>query len=502
MALSVNRVVNVTVNLSPMAAQKRGFGTLCILGQSAVLSASESYRAYTSYDDVAEDFGASAPETLCAQAYFAQSPKPTSLVVAQWRTTPSAAVFTGGRIKADNFSQLQVEHGGFSMNVDGAAVNVDVDTRNAKNLSEFVTILAAAVTTADVKLVNEHLVITSKTTGEQSKIGFATAPAEGVTDFSEVLGITEAAGASTVAGKAAAETLVEAVSRLITTVGRDFYGLVLALEDDASDDDLLSIAQIIEAAEDSHIFGITTSDREIASTVYSEESTDLPSKLKRGQYTRTITFYADYVAGDAAYQLNKYFAASALGRMFTVNFEGTKTMITLKFKQAPSLQPSDLTPPEATNFEARNVNVYATYDNGTYIIEQGVMASGQHADERHGLDWLQNAIQTELFNLFYQSQSVPQTLDGVNQEQATIEKVLQQAGQDGNGLIAPGQWNGNDFGALKEGDYLANGYYIYATDINDQAQSDREKRKSPPFKIAVKLAGAIESADVEITVNR
>lgn len=80
--------------------------------------------------------------------------------------------------------------------------------------------------------------------------------------------------------------------------------------------------------------------------------------------------------------------------MFTVNFNGSKTTLTLKFKQAPSLQPSDLDTSEVTNLEARNINVYATYKNGTYIIEPGVMASGMHCDERHGLDWLQNALQT------------------------------------------------------------------------------------------------------------
>lgn len=42
----------------------------------------------------------------------------------------------------------------------------------------------------------------------------------------------------------------------------------------------------------------------------------------------------------------------------------------------------------------------------------------------------------------------------------------------------------------------------YAGSIVDQAQSDREARKSPAFQIAVKLAGAIESVDVMVSVNR
>lgn len=500
MTLAVKNVANVTITISPKATQRRGFGTLCILGQSAVLSDNEDYRAYTGYEEVAEDFGATAPETLAAQAYFAQSPQPSSLIVAQWRTTPSAAVLTGGRITAESFAELQVANGGFKIVIDGTQETVAADFTGAKNLSEFAEILGNAVTGASVRLVNEHLVITSRTTGTTSTVAFATAPDEGVTDLSAVLGLTEDSGASTVAGKAVAETIVDAVSRMISDFGRDFYGLVLALEKDASDDDLLSIAQIIESATDSHIFGITTSDKSIAETVYDEESSDLFSKLKRGQYSRTICFYADYVVGDSAYQLNKYFAASALGRMFTVNFSGVNTTITLKFKQAPSMQPSNLRTPEATNIKARNVNIYAIYDNDAYIIEEGVMASGMYADERHGLDWLQNAIETKIFNTVYQRGKVSQTDDGVAIFVAAVESVLEQAVN--NGLIAPGKWNAEGFGNLNEGDYLPSGYYVHAVSVDDQEQSEREARMCPPMTFAAKLAGAIHTADVLGNVNR
>ena len=88
MTLSVSRVVNVSVSLSPQAAQKRGFGTLCILGDSGVLNDSETLRFYNGADEVATDFGVDAPEYLAATCYFSQSPKPKELCVAQWRNAP------------------------------------------------------------------------------------------------------------------------------------------------------------------------------------------------------------------------------------------------------------------------------------------------------------------------------------------------------------------------------------------------------------------------------
>ena len=71
-----------------------------------------------------------------------------------------------------------------------------------------------------------------------------------------------------------------------------------------------------------------------------------------------------------------------------------------------------------------------------------------------------------------------------------------------NGLCAPGVWKSDSFGDLQTGDYLPAGYYVYATDIDDQDQSDREARKCPPFQCAVKLAGAIHSVDITLNINR
>lgn len=83
---------------------------------------------------------------------------------------------------------------------------------------------------------------------------------------------------------------------------------------------------------------------------------------------------------------------------------------------------------------------------------------------------------------------------------ATVSKSLEQGVK--NWLIAPGVWNGDSFGALKTGDTLATGYYVYIQPFDEQSQSDREARKAPPIQIAVKLKGAIHFVDCTITVNR
>ena len=129
------------------------------------------------------------------------------------------------------------------------------------------------------------------------------------------------------------------------------------------------------------------------------------------------------------------------------------------------------------------------------------MANGYFFDEVHGLDWLENDVQTAVYNLLYTSTTkIPQTDAGVTRIMAVIKARLDQAVV--NGLIAPGVWNADGFGLLAPGAYLDAGYYIYAPSVDSQSQADREARKAPVIQVAVKLAGAVHFVDVIINVNR
>ena len=105
-----------------------------------------------------------------------------------------------------------------------------------------------------------------------------------------------------------------------------------------------------------------------------------------------------------------------------------------------------------------------------------------------------------MYNELYQSKKIPQTDDGVARLQARIANVLDQAVR--NGFVAPGVWRADGFGDLETDAYLEKGYYIYADSVNNQLQSEREKRAAPAIQCAIKLAGAIHSVDIVINVNR
>lgn len=285
------------------------------------------------------------------------------------------------------------------------------------------------------------------------------------------------------------ETLLQAVNTLLDY--NVWYGLHLAVpENDYPEDaDIISVSAAIEAATVSRILAITSDEADILSAAV---ETDLASKLKAAKYSRTYIHYSS---------TSRYAALSAFGRAFTVNFTGSNTTITLKFKQLPGITYETLNTSQATNLEAKNCNVYVYYENDTAILEQGVMCNGDFFDERHGLDWLQNAVQTADYNTLYTSTTkIPQTDAGTTTRIANIEKVLDAA--DRNGLFAPGIWTGGPMGQLSTGDTLTKGYYTWADTVDNQLQTDREARKGVPIQVAAKLAGAVHYGDVAITVVR
>ncbi|TDT01684.1 DUF3383 family protein [Erwinia rhapontici] len=285
------------------------------------------------------------------------------------------------------------------------------------------------------------------------------------------------------------ETLLEAVNALMDY--NSWYGLHIAVPeaDYPTDAEIISVAAAIQAASVSRIFGITTNEPE---TLVAATTTDLSSKLKAAGYGRTFIQYSTS---------SRYAAMSAFARGFTVDYTASNTTITLKFKQQPGVTYETLGTSQANNLEAKNCNVYVYYENDTAILEQGVMCNGDFFDERHGLDWLQNTVQTADFNTLYTSTTkIPQTDAGTTTRIANIEAVLDKAVN--NGLFAPGIWSGGPVGQLANGDALTKGYYVFAESVDDQLQTDREARKGVPIQVAAKLAGAVHYGSVAITVVR
>lgn len=326
---------------------------------------------------------------------------------------------------------------------------------------------------------------------QPSSVGYATAGTGG-TNIATLLKLTSATNQGLANGYAL-ETPAACIAALALK-STAWYGCMFAASTMPTSAQSLAVSAEVEAFTLTRVFGVSTQDTGCLSALVTN---DIASLMKAGSYAQSTVQYSSS---------EPYVMASLFGRAFSVDFNAQNSTIELMYKQEPGVTAENLVDGQADALKAKNCNVYAAYDNGTSIIQYGVMSSGAYFDEIQGLDWFQNAVQTSVYNLLYTaSTKIPQTEAGQNQLVNAVSQVCgnQPGGAVYNGLAGPGTWNSTDvFGSLKTGQYLPLGFYAYTPSVNLQSESDRAARVAPPIQVALKLAGAFQEADVIVTVNR
>ncbi len=492
-ALPISRLIQVSVNLSPIAAQMQNISSLLILGSSTVIDVVSRIRSYLSIDAVAADFGTTAPEYLAAVLWFEQTPQPTSaLYIGRWAKTASSGQLFGAALTTAQQSLAvwnAVTAGSFDVTIDGTldsitGVNLSAATNLNAVASDITTALAGKGTMVwDANF--ERFELTSATTGATSTVSFLSAQGTG-TDISGMLGMTSTSSGAYQAPGIAAETALSAVTLFDTNYGQQWYAVQVL---GAANADYTAIGGYIEAANTKHLNACTSQE---AGVLVSTDTTNLAYLLKQLKYNRSITQYSSQ---------NAYAVASLMSRALSVDYNANNSVITLMYKQEPGIVAETLNATQISALEGFNANVFVNYNNNTAIVETGVAASGNFIDVITGTDWLALDIQTSVYNLLYQSPTkIPQTDAGVHQIVTVIEAVCSQAVT--NGLLAPGTWTSGGFGALNTGDFMPKGFYVYAPSVSTQSAADRAARKTPPIQVAVKLAGAVHDVVIAINVNQ
>jgi hypothetical protein len=600
-SLPIQRLINVSVNLTPQPAQMQNLNNLLILGASDIINVFERLRNYNSITQVAADFGTTSPEYLAAVLWFEQSPQPTVLSIGRWAQTATAGKLLGATLSAAGQAIAAwnaITTPGFLANIDGipyaispasfaaqtnlngvaAAIQTALAASEASttcvwnsvyNRFEFesgttgiassfnytaasaavgnaafsgqpapadtltlggtaITFVSALTTgiqcligtnlaatlanlatlvngSADVNLVKFKAVVNplniavyfvAKTPGIggnsltmaklSTVITLTNMAGATASDISVMLAATATSSGAYVAAGIAAESAAASVAIFDNMFGQGWYALQMPTAVDA---DHLNVAAYIEAATNKHYYGVTTQEPAV---LVATDTTNIAYKLQQLNYNRTMVQYSSS---------NPYAVASALARMLTTNYNGNNTVIALMYKQEPGITAETLAASQVSALESFNANVFLAYNNNTAIFEQGTSASGNFIDTVMGTDWLALDIQTSVYNLLYTSPNkIPQTDAGNGQIANTIESVCSQGVT--NGLLAPGVWQSNGFGSLNTGDFLAKGFYVYTPPIASQSSTLRATRASVVFQVAAKLAGAIQTVNVIINVNR
>lgn len=228
--------------------------------------------------------------------------------------------------------------------------------------------------------------------------------------------------------------------------------------------------------------------------VFLHTSTDIDEAIVTAKALTTaaightlVSYSHDYVNGAGG------LAGVALDQQYD-RADGVKA---LHLKSIRGLEPSSITQTQANDMIEAGVTFYANYgnpENSIAAINGGKLTDGRYFDFVMGIDWLRNAIEMSVFNGKRLRRTTPQSARGMAMIKNDIITALSTAVTAG--LLAPGQWNGEEIGEIKTGDYLNNGYYVYHGSINDQPQVDRDNRLAPPFLAIAKGAGSIHGADI------
>lgn len=373
-----------------------------------------------------------------------------------------------------------------------ASTNVNIDNATYSLATTVITVTAVLAGTAGNSFTlaksSSHITLSGAVLSggaEPSEVGYATAEGAG-TDISAQTKLDEDNSQALVTGYDA-ETPVECVT-VLANLSPNWYGLMFASTVAITDDQNVNVAAFIEAQSLTRVFGVTIQNTNVLSALVSN---DLASRLKALGYNQSCSQYSSS---------SPYAIASFMGRAFSVDFTQQNTTITLMFKQEPGVSAEELSESEALTLKGKNCNVFVAYVNDTMILQYGNMASGQFFDTIQNVDWLQNAIQTNVYNVLYTTLTkIPQTDAGVNQITTAISQACSQGVN--NGMIAPGTWNGPSFGQITTGQFLKAGFYVFAQSVALQSQADRAARICPPIQVAVKLAGAIQSVNIIVNVN-
>jgi hypothetical protein len=485
--IPVSSVVNVTIGTAPTFPTRQGFGTINIIGPSSVIGTLERSRLYNSIIGVGADFATDTEEFKAAQVYYSQNPRPRQIVISRRVAAPIGAQLRGGSNAEKSVAAWKAVTTG-SVKLTIGEVTKDVLAINfaaANSLPGVAAILQTAVRAADVsagfaqatvQYKDSRFYLTGGVTGASAEIGYA-APAVSGVDISAMLNWTAATGARLSDGSDT-ETLVQALSAA-QDANQDWFGFAFTKEvrDDPQNLDAAAWAQARVK-----MFAYDSDDR---TNLDSLNDSSLGYQMDQAAYDHTMGVFNHTPGG--------YAAVSAMARAFIVNFNTADSTITLKFKQMPGILPeTELKASEKAALDAIHMNAYYNV-GGNPMFGEGYVFGGRFFDEVHGIFWLQNAIETNVFGKLYTDiTKTAMTDSGVASLQGKVEEGLDQGVY--NGLLAPGY--------LPDGTYLQKGYRTTTIPMKDHNQSDKEARIAPPITFDCIGAGAIHGISIVGTFQR
>ena len=481
MSIEISEFTNVSISVSPTGVSAGNFGILGFLALSSDLakvpvSHAERSRGYTSLKSVSADWEATSEVYKSATAFYGQTPTPKDFRVLMSYVTAQPAVLFGGSPAPVSTIAAISGTGEVVMTVgtqlyDMSTLSFTSDSTYAEIATKLATTMnAISADSVTVEYVGGQFVIKSVVLGTAATITSATG------DAALALGLQ--AHQAQIANGIGAETPVAALAANLDK-GVEWVATDLdkSLRDNlagSGTETTLAIAQWHEAAK--RIFMNTTNDTNV---LKANVTTDVAHALQAATLRYSLTTFSNNAA--------QYPSSSVFGRAASTNFGAVGTTITLNLKQMPGVTVEELTPNQYAALKGKYASAVVRIGKSTNAYADSRMASGSWLDTTHGLMWLENRCEVDLFNLLYTTNTkIPFTETGINMVSLALSSSLKAAVR--NGLAAPGY--------LADGTFLPEGYRIDTVPLEDVPSSDLGNRHYYGMSFVMKGAGALHGVDI------
>lgn len=499
--ISISHFISVTVASQAIGLKQANLSTIALITNETSSNVTDPYVVYRNATAVATDWGTSSEVYKQATAIFSQSPNVLTasgyvvvipMLPSVTTNATSGYAITSQEINVTPFTSI--ENGAFDITVDGGSV-IQISGLNFSSVAtveNLATLINTALTTATAGATcvadGSKVKFISSSTGITSSILISTATASGtLTDISgssylNASQMVRVTGTNAYTGR---EKLVDTVIRTKPLIY--FHAVLPCLALDYTE--IKSASDYIQTQE--MMLGYASN----ASADVAESGNFDLIRSASNKNTRCFAYFsADAI--DARIALAAYF-----GRLLCVNFEGSNTTLSMQLKSLSGITADEnMTETLFDRCEVVGADCYCSVDGISCCVSNG---ANEYIDNVYNDHWLITALQVAGFNSLRQANTkIPQTQAGVDVLVTAFKNVLVRGVN--NGSFAPGSWGLADtFGdpELFNINIETFGYYIYATPLAQQSQSERDARKAPFISIAVKRAGAIHSSNIIVYVN-
>lgn len=214
-----------------------------------------------------------------------------------------------------------------------------------------------------------------------------------------------------------------------------------------------------------------------ANILVAAATSDIAYIFSVAEYDRTATLYHQ----DAALT---YPECAWVARMFTVDPGAGSWM----FKTIAAFDPTVMTAGQRTAGLAKFANVYETY-GATDMTHDGQVASSEYIDIIRGIDWLESTMASNIFAILAAADKIPYTNAGIAAIEAEVRSKLDEAIEVGVLRASPDDYDGQP-------------YRITTQRVSEISAADRSNRLLPSTAMTfdAKVAGAIHAVEVAGTV--